>query len=96
MTHQECINCGTKYDINDILYFCRKCGDLLEVKYDFKELSEKLEKSNWRNIPLSVWRYKDFMPIEDVSKKSSPERRRHWLHSCHKLGKQFGLLAVDT
>jgi threonine synthase len=94
MTHQECINCGAKYGINEIVYFCKKCGDLLEVKYDFKELAEKLEKSNWRNMPLSVWRYMDFMPIEDVSKIVSLNEGGTGLHSCHKLGKQVGLLQL--
>ncbi len=93
-THQECINCGAKYDLNDIIYFCRKCGDILEVKYDFEELQKKLEKSNWRNIPLSVWRYKDFMPIEDFSKIVSLNEGGTGLHSCHKLGKQLGLLQL--
>ena len=91
MTHQECINCGAKYGINEIVYFCKKCGDLLEVKYDFNELLEKLEKSNWRNVLLSVWRYKDFMPIGDVSKIVSLNEGGTGLHSCHKLGKQLGL-----
>ncbi|HTY74679.1 MAG TPA: threonine synthase [Candidatus Nanoarchaeia archaeon] len=94
MTHQECINCGTKYDINDIVYFCRKCGDILEVKYDFAELSQKLDKSDWRNVPLSVWRYKDFMPIEDVSKIVSLNEGGTGLHSCHKLGKKLGLMQL--
>lgn len=94
MTHQECINCGTKYGINEILYFCKKCGDLLEVKYDFKELSANLEKSNWKNVPLSVWRYKDFMPIGDISKIVSLNEGGTGLHSCHKLGKQLGILQL--
>lgn len=94
MTYQECINCGAKYSINEIVYFCTKCGDLLEVKYDFKELSEKLEKSKWQDTPLSVWRYKDFMPIEDVSKIVSLNEGGTGLHSCHKLGKQLGLLQL--
>jgi threonine synthase len=76
------------------VYFCRKCGDLLEVKFDFKDLSEKLERSNWRDIPLSVWRYKDFMPIEDASKIVSLNEGGTGLHSCHKLGKQLGLLQL--
>ena len=94
MTHQECINCGTKYDLNDILYFCRKCGDILEVKYDFEEIQRKLEKSSWRDIPLSVWRYKDLMPIEDFSRIVSLNEGGTGLHSCHKLGKQLGLLQL--
>jgi threonine synthase len=92
VTHQECINCGTKYDLNDIIYFCRKCGDILEVKYNFEDLQSRLEKSNWRNIPLSVWRYKDFMPIDDFSKIVSLNEGGTGLHNCHKLGKQLGLL----
>ncbi len=96
MAHQECINCGTKYDINDIVYFCRKCGDILEVKFDFKQLSEKLEKSNWRDVPLSVWRYKDFMPINDISKIVSLNEGGTGLHSCHKLGKKLGLLQLHV
>jgi threonine synthase len=84
----------TKYGINEIAYFCKKCGDLLEVKYDFTELAEKLEKSNWRNIPLSVWRYKDFMPIQDMSKIISLNEGGTGLHSCHKLGKKLGLLQL--
>ncbi|HKZ87686.1 MAG TPA: threonine synthase [Candidatus Bathyarchaeia archaeon] len=94
MNHQQCINCGTKYDINEIVYFCRKCGDLLEVKYDFAELKRKLKKSDWRNVPLSVWRYKDFMPIEDISKIVSLNEGGTGLHSCHRLGKQLGLMQL--
>jgi len=94
MTHQECINCGSKYAIDEIVYFCKKCGDILEVKYDFKELARKLEKSDWRNVPLSVWRYKDFMPIKDISKIVSLNEGGTGLHSCHKLGKQLGLLQL--
>ncbi|MGF3522289.1 MAG: threonine synthase [Candidatus Bathyarchaeia archaeon] len=94
MTHQECINCGTKYSINEVVYFCKKCGDLLEVKYDLKELAEKLEESRWQDTPLSVWRYKDFMPIQDVSKIVSLNEGGTGLHSCHKLGKQLGLLQL--
>jgi threonine synthase len=96
VTHQECINCGTEYNLNEIVYFCKKCGDILEVKYDFKELSEKLEKSNWRNVPLSVWRYRDFMPIDDISKIVSLNEGGTGLHSCHRLGKQIGLVQLSV
>ena len=94
MAHQECINCGSKYAVNEVIYFCKKCGDLLEVKYDFERISKILEKSDWRNVPLSVWRYKDFMPIDDISKIVSLNEGGTGLHSCHKLGKQLGLLQL--
>ena len=48
MTHQECINCKATYDIDEIVYFCKKCGDILEIKIDFKELAETLKDSDWK------------------------------------------------
>jgi threonine synthase len=66
----------------------------LEVRYDFKELARKLKTSNWSNIPLSVWRYRDFMPISDISKIVSLNEGGTGLHSCHKLGKHLGLLQL--
>jgi threonine synthase len=91
MTHQECINCGSKYAVDEIVYFCRKCGDLLEIKYDYDELAKTLEKSDWEKVPLSVWRYKDFMPINDFSKIVSLNEGGTGLHQCLRLGKQLGI-----
>jgi threonine synthase len=91
MTHQECINCGTKYDLNEIVYFCRKCGDLLEIKYDFDEIKKRTEKSNWRSIPLSVWRYKDFMPIHEATRTVTLNEGGTGLHRSASLGSELGL-----
>lgn len=89
--HQKCINCGSKYAIDEIVYFCRKCGDLLEVKYDNGELTRAAKKSEWRSAPLSVWRYRDFMPIRDASKIVSLNEGGTGLHRCHRLGEKLGL-----
>ncbi len=91
MTYQECINCGSKYGINEIVYFCKKCGDLLEIKYDHGELTGALRESEWRNAPLSVWRYRDFMPISDFSKIVSLNEGGTGLHPCQRLGKHLGI-----
>src|SRR3972149_8133529 len=91
MTYQECINCGSKYSINEIVYFCKKCGDLLEIKYDTSELKKALREDKWREAPLSVWRYRDFMPIHDFSKIVSLNEGGTGLHRCQRLGKQLGI-----
>jgi len=85
MTYQACIACGEKYGADEIVYSCKRCGDLLEVKYDFDRLGTKLKKSNWQSLPLSVWRYKDFMPIRDPSKIVSLNEGGTGLHSCQRL-----------
>ncbi|MCJ7560676.1 threonine synthase, partial [Candidatus Bathyarchaeota archaeon] len=82
MPHQECINCGSRYAIDEIVYFCKKCGDLLEIKYDHGELASALTKREWAIAPLSVWRYRDFMPINDFSKIVSLNEGGTGLHLC--------------
>ena len=91
MPHQQCINCGSSYVIDEIVYFCKKCGDLLEVKYDSGELDRAVKKSEWRIAPLAVWRYREFMPIKDSSKIVSLNEGGTGLHLCQRLGKHLGI-----
>jgi threonine synthase len=91
MSHQECINCHTKYDIDDIVYFCRKCGDILEIKLDFARLAETLKRGDWKKVPLSVWRYRDFMPIHESTKIVTLNEGGTGLHRSQRLGEELGL-----
>jgi len=91
MTHQECINCGTRYPTDEIIYFCRKCGDILEIKLDYDLTKDVLKKSGWRKKPLSVWRYRDLMPINDALKIVTLNEGGTGLHQCKRLGKELGL-----
>jgi threonine synthase len=79
------------YSIDEIVYFCRKCGDLLEIKYDFRELAAALKKSDWKKTPLSVWRYRDFMPIHEASKIVTLSEGGTGLHQCQRLGAELGI-----
>jgi threonine synthase len=91
MAYQKCINCGSEYGIDEIVYFCRKCGDLLEIKYEQDALAQAVSKSDWRKAPLSVWRYRAFMPISDQSKIISLNEGGTGLHLCQRLAKQLGI-----
>ena len=91
MSHQECINCKTKYSIDEIVYFCKKCGDILEIKFDYKELADRLVESNWLSKPLSVWRYRDFMPIHESTKLITLNEGGTGLHRSDRLGAELGL-----
>ena len=91
MAYQKCINCGSEYGIDEIVYFCKKCGDILEIKYDHGELAEALRDNKWRNAPLSVWRYRNFMPISDTTKVVSLNEGGTGLHLCKRLASHLGL-----
>jgi threonine synthase len=91
MTYQKCINCGSKYGIDEIMYFCKKCGDILEIKYEQGKLAEALRDTEWRKTPLSVWRYRHFMPISDTAKIVSLNEGGTGFHLCENLAKHLGL-----
>jgi threonine synthase len=91
MVHQECINCKTAYGIDEIVYFCKKCGDILEIKFGLEELAEAFQKSDWKSKPLSVWRYRDFLPIHEATKIVTLGEGGTGLHRSEHLGAEVGL-----
>jgi len=58
----ECIaGCGTTYGLNEIVYRCEKCGDLLEVKHDIEALRQK-SPTYWaelfdQRVRVNEWPY---------------------------------------
>jgi threonine synthase len=91
MSYQECINCHTKYDIDEIVYFCKKCGDILEIKLDMERATETLKTGDWKKTPLSVWRYRDFMPIHETTRLITLNEGGTGLHRSERLGEALGL-----
>ncbi|MGD6933253.1 MAG: threonine synthase [Candidatus Bathyarchaeia archaeon] len=91
MSYQECINCHTKYDIDEIVYFCRKCGDILEIKIDMERAAETVKTGDFKKTPLSVWRYRDFMPIHEATRLVTLNEGGTGLHRSERLGEALGL-----
>src|SRR5208337_2969741 len=57
--------CGATYSLNERLVVCKKCGDILDVKYDLPEIQRNAEKESVKNRIRSLWRYREFLPIKD-------------------------------
>jgi threonine synthase len=91
LVHQECINCKTTYSVDEIVYFCKKCGDILEIKFDANELADAAKTSDWKTKPLSVWRYRPFMPIHESTKLVTLGEGGTGLHRSVRLGAELGI-----
>jgi len=87
----QCIGCGAEYPINEVIYNCERCGDLLEVRVDEKALKEKIETEEWRLRPISVWKYKEFLPVFDETKIVTLREGGTPLYRCERLGKELGV-----
>lgn len=89
--HVECIGCGAQYGPSEIIYVCKSCQDLLEVKYEYNSLRSRIETAVWKTRPLSVWRYRELLPIDEASAKVSLGEGGTGLHRCVRLGERLGL-----
>ena len=80
LAHQKCINadCGETYGTDEVLTSCPKCGDLLDITYNWdriqvpKRMSDFEQMWTRRHEPLrfsGVWRFHEllqFAPAERV------------------------------
>ncbi|MEM0010406.1 MAG: threonine synthase, partial [Candidatus Bathyarchaeia archaeon] len=91
--HLVCINCGSRYLPSEIIYMCRRCGDLLSVEYNADLMRPEIA-SNWVGRTLSVWRYVELLPIVDRNKIVSLGEGGTSLNKCDRLGGYLGLKEV--
>ena len=76
--YQQCINpsCAATYAIDEARVACTKCGDLLDIRYDWSKLpvpknlnyfehrwSTKGTGAEGRNDFSGVWRFRELMPF---------------------------------
>ena len=74
IAHQQCMSpaCGATYEVTQSLTSCAKCGELLDVRYDWskaavpKRLKDFEQRWGNRRFPLDhsgVWRFRDLLPF---------------------------------
>ena len=61
----ECSYCGAHYSCEEVHTVCTKCGNTLLVKYDLDAIRNSLEKEDLLTRPNNLWRYLEFLPVEE-------------------------------
>lgn len=84
----RCKECGKTYPLKKI-YMCEKCYAPLEVIYDYESIH--LKRSNFRNRPKTMWRYRELLPVSSRSKIVDLHTGYTPLQKANRLGKILGL-----
>jgi len=84
--HLRCFNCHTQYPPQTTNYRCEKCGGLLEVSFQISG-----RKTPWKNRGLSVWKYRELLPIDNERFVTTLAEGGTGLHRCPRLGREIGL-----
>ena len=87
-TALRCRKCGREYPLEP-LNLCDFCLSPLEVNYDYKSMAEAVSREKLAGGPLSMWRYRDMLPVEgeavDIGTGFTP------LVKADNLGLELGL-----
>ena len=84
----RCRKCGQEYPVQP-MNLCDFCLSPLEVSYDYKAMARGLNREKLAAGPLSMWRYRDMLPVEgkevDIGTGFTP------LVKADNLGRELGL-----
>jgi len=81
---QRCIGCDATYPLEQIIYTCSACGQVLEVALSDADLS------NSRFQGRGVWRYEPWLPA-DAADAATLQEGDTGLYTCNRLGREVGI-----
>jgi threonine synthase len=101
---QRCINpdCGSTFDIGEVLFACNRCGELLDIIYDWSRCrlpkSLKYFASRWSTAGRTpearadfsgVWRFRELLPFAEINQLVTIGEGRTLLHQADQLAAQL-------
>ncbi len=90
-TSLRCVFCGSEFPLEH-LYFCSRCGGILDVQYNYKNLSCKLNQKKFFKQPVKeLWQYKELLPVCDIDKIVSIGEGGTCVIKSERLAKELGL-----
>jgi len=86
----QCTVCQKEYPKDQILNLC-SCGGVLFAVYDLEKIAQKFKKESLLTRPKTLWRYSEFLPVENPENIISLGEGFTPLIKLEKLGKKLGL-----
>ena len=72
-----CVSCGAEHEATPNVTTCKKCGGILDIKYDYKYIKSQVTREIMADRKEnSMWRYKEFLPVTGEAKR--PKLRVGW------------------
>src|SRR5438105_10742192 len=91
---QHCIQCDSRFPLEQVIYTCPGCGAVLEIEIDPRQLAEFAKTAPAaRMAEQGVWRYAALLPVSPAKRISLGEGNTG-LHRCERLGRELGVGAL--
>src|SRR5581483_2845426 len=89
-TKIRCPRCAREYPLGKIVNTCR-CGSPLTVDYDAAKIKNALDASALKRREATLWRYREFLPLNDDRNRVSLGEGFTPLLDTPRLAKEFSL-----
>lgn len=90
----RCIECARVHDMTRPAYVCSSCGNLLEITMDRAAALERTSQINMMARPISVWRYRELIPVATNSRILSLGEGGTPLMDCRNLASKLGMKSL--
>ncbi|MDQ0207781.1 threonine synthase [Alkalicoccobacillus murimartini] len=90
VSHLECPKCDLIYRKDEVHHLC-ECGSPLLVRYDLEALGRDIKPDALVEREQNLWRYHEWLPVEDTANVVSLGEGMTPLVPMAKLGKEIGL-----
>jgi len=86
-----CVGCASKYSFKEIVYSCPKCGDTLDVTYDYDSIAESIDRKVLAERAPNLAKYLELLPILEPRKMVSLGEGSTPLLKSRRLAATLGL-----
>jgi threonine synthase len=90
VSHLYCPKCSTTYDLSQIQQLCT-CGSPLLVSYKLDEIKKNVKPSDLVGRESNLWRYHEFLPIQDEANVVTLGEGMTPLLSMSRLGEDMSI-----
>ncbi|MEN3006604.1 MAG: threonine synthase [Candidatus Methanosuratincola petrocarbonis] len=84
------MDCNAEFGHDEVIYSCSECGGLLEVCMD----APKATFDDFSKRSFGVWRYREFIPIEEGAEIVTLDEGGTPLYRCDRLAKWAGVRSL--
>lgn len=90
-----CVKCGAEHEATPTVTTCKKCGGILDIKYDYNKIKAQLTKEKLADRKeRSIWRYMEFLPVTGESKVNKLRVGCSPLYKVDRLADELGIKAL--
>jgi threonine synthase len=91
LTHLECTACAARFDPDQLLGLCPRCGKVLFARYDLEGVARTLSRDALRGRRVDMWRYHEVLPVRDPANVLSLGEGMTPMFEAPRLAQRYGV-----